>query len=730
MSLTTNDYSTATETPSLGAISYQAAYLIDCLEDINEVEYPENTIRLRNVFLAIACHVRDELAAMHDTTNPLKPKGGPNVETRMLGLAAIIRQIFALVRYLHASSPKTTPPGLQNALKELTKSLFPSKNDRPLCIIRPQWKYNLTYVPIKLDLEKITIAGLVDPEQKRPIADILKAAWGNWRKNEIDKLPKEERARRAAELDRALPTRMGILSFAGLDTSDALLYPLLAHELGHFFDFSHAKTLLHLHGDLRKAAKLDLAPLETSDEAMARINDTRNVMTDLVNVCLRELMADQLAFRMMGFSFFVALAEFLKTLPCNTERPLTDPGYPNTLFRLWMIFREIQKDKEPGNITEFLNEHSRSTVGFNKKISLSLISYLKEWENRFEEAEFDGYFAKPYEKDNELLIVEKAVWNSRDVVARVAKQKMSASARATLSVDFFERINRLANDLPPTARNETANSFSEICSATWAYQLLMGDDEEGKKDDLAERRSEYDKTCRLLSKAIELLPSEAPANVTATHLVSAAEPVAKATTTKKKAAQSNPGRGGVLTAPEILRRANLGLDRETRKERIDITPFDPDLVQTSSLDVRLGNWFSVAKKTRLKSIHLDDPADVKLLRGIGREEVFVPIGSSFLLHPGDLVLGITLEFLAIPHDVMAYVEGKSGLGRLGLFPATATQVAPGFHGVIVLELVNSGTVPLELRPGKAIAQIVFQSLSNPVPEGKLYKGQYYCQIKP
>ena len=102
----------------------------------------------------------------------------------------------------------------------------------------------------------------------------------------------------------------------------------------------------------------------------------------------------------------------------------------------------------------------------------------------------------------------------------------------------------------------------------------------------------------------------------------------------------------------------------------------------------------------------------------------------YLIHPGDLILGATLEFVALPSDVMAFVEGKSRWGRLGLIVATASQVAPGFHGVIVLELVNAGTVPLELVPGTPIAQFVFHKMSHRLPDADLYRGRFYCQIKP
>jgi dCTP deaminase len=168
------------------------------------------------------------------------------------------------------------------------------------------------------------------------------------------------------------------------------------------------------------------------------------------------------------------------------------------------------------------------------------------------------------------------------------------------------------------------------------------------------------------------------------------------------------------------------------KKRLSVMPFQERAVQAASLDVRLGNWFVIARRTRLNSVRLGgkDKAGERLLMSVGREEAFVSKGQTFLIHPGDLVLGATLEFIALPPDTMAFVEGKSGLGRLGLIVATASTIAPGFHGVVVLELANTGTVPLELEPEMPVAQLVLQVLTGPVPEDLLYRGKYYCQIKP
>ena len=152
-------------------------------------------------------------------------------------------------------------------------------------------------------------------------------------------------------------------------------------------------------------------------------------------------------------------------------------------------------------------------------------------------------------------------------------------------------------------------------------------------------------------------------------------------------------------------------------------------IKEASLDVHLGNWFVLARRVKLPFVDLAGDRGSEILKSATREEVFVRQGENFLIHPGALVLGVTEEFIALPKDVMAFVEGKSSLGRQGLIVATAAQVAPGFHGSVVLELANAGTVPVQVTPGMEIAQLVFQTMSRPLKKHG-YKGKYYCQIRP
>lgn len=142
--------------------------------------------------------------------------------------------------------------------------------------------------------------------------------------------------------------------------------------------------------------------------------------------------------------------------------------------------------------------------------------------------------------------------------------------------------------------------------------------------------------------------------------------------------------------------------------RLVIDPWDPELVQPASVDVRLGTQFRVMRNSQMT--HIDPFRDDNALM----DELEVPEGDEFILHPGEFALGHTAEVFTFPDDVVGVVNGKSSLGRLGLLVhATAGYVDPAFHGSIVLELSNVSTLPILLRPAMKIAQMVFQRMDRP-----------------
>jgi dCTP deaminase len=155
---------------------------------------------------------------------------------------------------------------------------------------------------------------------------------------------------------------------------------------------------------------------------------------------------------------------------------------------------------------------------------------------------------------------------------------------------------------------------------------------------------------------------------------------------------------------------------------VRIEPWDERMVQPASVDLRLGRSFRVFHNHRIGAIDLADPP-----RHL-TEHVNVADGDSFVIHPGEFVLGVTQERVELPDDLVARIEGKSSLGRLGLIVhATAGFVDPGFAGTLTLEITNLTRVPIILWPGKPIAQLSFMTLDRPAerPYGHPELGSHY-----
>jgi dCTP deaminase len=156
--------------------------------------------------------------------------------------------------------------------------------------------------------------------------------------------------------------------------------------------------------------------------------------------------------------------------------------------------------------------------------------------------------------------------------------------------------------------------------------------------------------------------------------------------------------------------------------RLGIDPYDKAMVQPSSIDVRLDRFFRVFNNARYT--HIDPAEQQDDLTTLVQPEGDEP----FVLHPGEFVLGSTLEVVSIPDDLAARLEGKSSLGRLGLLThSTAGFVDPGFSGHITLELSNVANLPITLWPGMKIGQLCLFRLTTPAehPYGSAVYGSRY-----
>lgn len=153
-----------------------------------------------------------------------------------------------------------------------------------------------------------------------------------------------------------------------------------------------------------------------------------------------------------------------------------------------------------------------------------------------------------------------------------------------------------------------------------------------------------------------------------------------------------------------------------------IRPFDPECVQPSTYDVHLSDEFRVFDVHELKFIDLREKLSLTRL-------VKADLEQGFVLHPGEFVLGSTLEYFELPDDLSAKLEGVSSLGRMGLvIHATAGFIDPGFKGQITFEMSNMNKVPMVLYPKMRIGQICYVLMSSPVDRpygtaGNKYQGQ-------
>ena len=157
---------------------------------------------------------------------------------------------------------------------------------------------------------------------------------------------------------------------------------------------------------------------------------------------------------------------------------------------------------------------------------------------------------------------------------------------------------------------------------------------------------------------------------------------------------------------------------------------DEQQIQPSSVAMRLGDEFKVFKVIRKPYIDPKDEDDIAEYM----ESSTVPEGEAFIIHPNEFALATTQEYVKVPDDLVARVEGRSSMGRLGVtMHVTAGYVDPGFEGRITLEISNIGAMPVALYPGQRVCQLVFETMTTPaeLPYGHPKRNSKYMkQLKP
>lgn len=147
-----------------------------------------------------------------------------------------------------------------------------------------------------------------------------------------------------------------------------------------------------------------------------------------------------------------------------------------------------------------------------------------------------------------------------------------------------------------------------------------------------------------------------------------------------------------------------------------LDPFDPTAVQPASIDCRLGSHFLFVDTSSIDCIRLNKKIPYKEY-----------VGDTIVIEPHSFLLATTEEYIKVPNGITAFVEGRSSIGRMGLFIQNAGWVDSGFEGCITLELYNANSVPIELQAGRRICQLVFCKMDKTAQNP--YNGKYLGQRK-
>lgn len=147
---------------------------------------------------------------------------------------------------------------------------------------------------------------------------------------------------------------------------------------------------------------------------------------------------------------------------------------------------------------------------------------------------------------------------------------------------------------------------------------------------------------------------------------------------------------------------------------LKITPLEQEQIQPASVDIRLGNTFGIVEDSPRGIITMENKIPYKTIES-----------DSYVLLPNQFVLATTMEYISLPDTLTAFVEGRSSLGRMGLFIQNAGWVDPGFEGEITLELYNANRCAIELKCGRRVGQLVFAEMDAPAlhPYNGKYQGQ-------
>lgn len=480
------------------------------------------------------------------------------------------------------------------------------------------------------------------------------------------------------ELPNSLASDFALMQAPRFEGRVARWHPiLLGHEIAHIaVREKETVRALDLESviDRRAAAELEVP----GSGAKGPAGSLR--LLEIAENWATELLCDAFAVHQFGAGAVVALSEFLEVIGATN---LLSDTHPPGRLRIALLTRWLPTLDD---------SRAEALIGPWRSLAREPIKYDAEW------AQFLVDIMLSQEGRIRALV---NTWSpAYDTSARI--DVIHASARL------------LKSGIPPESKVSIGGLLHDVTEPDVIIASWLGSQEryETPVDRLAEKAlADF----ALLERWREAEAANDDAEPVANN--EQAEPVANNEQVEPVA--NNDGEAPTLSSLELVRRME-----RSDESRLVVTPLLAQQVSGASIDLRLGNTFIVFVRSTTAFLDpLDEDGDPRRVQ----RRLQLAWGENFVLHPGELVLAATLEYIVLPSDLCGQVLSRSSYGRLGLLSATAVQVHPHFHGCLTLELVNLGTVPLKLTPGERVAQLVVARTGNlPAP----LPSKYHCAIGP
>ena len=618
-----------------------------------------------------------------------------------------LKGFAAHIRYVESARTAHLPWQIIPSFERLVEHLKPDAQ----VMLRPMWHYN--YATIVSNLRDVYLARLQAFEFYLPSINVETAVLA------------------------PLGSAFHIVSFPALERENILLHSLIGHEIGHLI----AKSLVMADAndfldkarpEIEKATDNQITKKGLTEEKIGPLlyplvraqllAENSELCLSFWSRALEEILSDIVGAILFGPAALFSTLELSIQIGFDLPPSKRNNYYPPWRTRIREVFKvvgDVARGLLEVDASLFKMESPVALIPISEKLGLSAASRANLINDRIQtirdivasDADKAQIGKDPFAKIAYSALSPYITKNTRLIKTAVGKKAFSQKSIKDSLPALIERLDagitpNAEHDMP--SRSPSHVGLVEVLNSAWYHKASLSMSTAGVPD-LKLLESIRAQRNRLTLKSIEytFLSNEHPPR-----------------TKLRKASSSAPVAAGVLTSGDLQE----WMEKTSILERLIITPlFDPSQsIGEAALDVRLGTEFVLFRKETFQAL------DVTAAESLGsevsryRQRVVRRIREPFVLHPGQLVIGSTLEYVQVPPGLLAYVIGKSTWGRTGLIIATATKVDPGFKGCITLEIVNEGEVPLVLVPGIPIAQLVFHRTETPVS----YSGVYPSPIGP